>query len=73
MIKASNEGIYVEFEGKSNTTLVYLLSNCRQVLKSFKTNPLNIIFDDFRIWLLGYRSEFRCLYLPQGYNVISTV
>ena len=28
---------------KSNTTLVYLLSNCPQVLKYFMTNPLNII------------------------------
>jgi len=32
MINASAEGICVEFWGKNNTTLVYLLSNCRQVL-----------------------------------------
>jgi len=41
MINASYEGICVEFLRKKNTTLVYLLSN--------KTNPLNIIFDDFSI------------------------
>jgi len=32
MINASNEGICVEFERKNNTTLVFLLSNCPQVL-----------------------------------------
>jgi len=32
MTNASNEGICVEFWWKNNTTLVYLLSNCRQVL-----------------------------------------
>jgi len=32
MINASNEGICVEFWRKNNTTFVYLLSNCRQVL-----------------------------------------
>jgi len=42
---------------KNSTTLVYLISNCRQVLNSFKTNPLNIIFDDISIWLLGYRTR----------------
>ena len=68
MINAFNEGICVEFWRKNNTTLVYLLSNCRQVLKLFKTNPLNIIFDDFSIWLLWYRTEFSCLYLPQWHN-----
>ena len=37
----------LSFEEKNNTTLVYLLSNCRQVLQYCKTNPLSIIFDDF--------------------------
>jgi len=31
------------------------------------TDPLNIIFDDFGISLLGYRMEFSCLYIPQGH------
>ena len=39
----------------------------------FKTNPLNVIFDDFNIWLLGYRTEFSCLYIPQGHTFIGTV
>ena len=73
MINASSEGICVEFWRKNNTTLVYPLSICRQVLNSVKTNPLNIIFDDFSIWLLGYRTEFSCLYRPQGHTFISTV
>ena len=30
----------------------------RQELKSFKINLLNIIFDDFSIWVLAYRTEF---------------
>jgi len=37
------------------------------------TDPLNIIFDDFGILLLGYRIEFRCLYIPQGHYFISTL
>jgi len=38
------EGIGVEFESKSNPTLVFLLSNFPQVQKTtFMTNPLNII------------------------------
>jgi len=42
MINASNEGICVEFCRKYNTTLVYLLSNCRhyKYYTSFKINPL---------------------------------
>mgnify|MGYP007091384655 CR=1 FL=1 len=67
MVNASNEGICIEFWWKNNTTLVHLLS------KTFMTNPLNIIFDEFSIWLLGYRTEFSCLYLPQGHSLISTV
>ena len=41
----------------------------------FKINQLNMIFDDFStcIWLLGYRTEFSCLYLPQGHSFISIV
>jgi len=28
------------------------------------TDPLNIIFDDFDLVLLGYRIGFICLYIP---------
>jgi len=63
----------LSFEEKNNTTLVYLLSNCRQVLQYCKTNPLSIIFDDFSTWLLQYRTEFSCLYIPQGHTFITTV
>ena len=31
------------------TTLVYLILNCQQVIKSFKTDLLNIISDSFGI------------------------
>ena len=37
------------------------------------TQPLNIIFDDFGIWLLGYMIELCCLYFPQGHTFISTM
>ena len=37
------------------------------------TDPLNIISDDFSIWLLGYRIKLSCLYLPQGHYFISTM
>ena len=40
---------------------------------SFMTDLLNIIFDDFRIWLLGYRIDFNCVYIPQGHYFISTL
>ena len=36
------------------------------------TDPLNIMFDDFGIWLLGYRIELSCLFIPQGHYFIST-
>jgi len=35
MLNATNEGICVKFWRKNNTTLVYLLSNCRHVLTIF--------------------------------------
>ena len=60
---------------EKNTQHLFLLSKCPQVLKSFMTDPLNIIFDDLRIWLLGYRIEFSCLYtcIPKGLYFISTL
>ena len=73
MINASDEGICVEFWRKNNTTMVYILSSCRQVLNYFKNNPLNTIFDYFSIWLLGYKTACTCLYLPQGHDLKSTV
>jgi len=36
------------------------------------TDPLNIIFDDLGIYLLGYRIEISCLYIPQGHYFMST-
>jgi len=48
MINASYDRICVAFERKINTTLVFLLSNCPQVLKIFH-DLLNIIFKDLGI------------------------
>ena len=31
----------------------YFQIDCKYYLKSFKTHPLNIIFDDFGLWLPG--------------------
>ena len=39
----------------------------------FKTNPLNIIFHEFCIWLLDNRIALSCLYLPQGHYFLSTL
>ena len=36
------------------------------------TDPLNIIFDDFGIRILGWRIKFSCLYNPQGHYLICT-
>ena len=74
MINASNEGICVDLCKKTKTQPLF---TCFQIggkyHKSFKTYLLNIIFDDFFKWLLGYKTEFSCLYLPQGHTIISTV
>jgi len=45
----------------------------RKYMYSFMTYPLNIIFDDFRIWLPGYRIKFSCLFIPQGHYFICTL
>ena len=67
MLNASNEGIcVVSFEEKTTQSWFTYF-----VLKSSRTYPLNIILMIFSLWLLGYRTEFSCLYLPQGHNVIS--
>ena len=39
----------------------------------FMTHPLNITFDNFAKYLLGYMIKFSCLYIPQGHYFISTV
>ena len=44
----------------------YVQIACKNEI-SLTTDPFNIIFDDFGIWLLGYRMEFSCLYIPQGH------
>jgi len=57
IINASYEGYCVE---KSNTTLVFLLSNCSQVLKQdYRTHQLYVIFDGFCMITM---IEFSCLY-----------
>ena len=53
MINDSNEGIYVEIWRKKQYNLGLPTFKLNLLSKSFKTNPLNIIFDDFSIWLLG--------------------
>ena len=54
-------------------SVVFFLSNCPQELTLFKTNLLNIIFDGFGIWLLGYMIKLSCLFNSQGYYCISTL
>ena len=55
---------------QSKTTVVFLHSNCLQVLKSFLTDLLNIIFDDFGILFTDFWFEFSCLYIPQEHYFI---
>jgi len=55
---------------EKNTQYLFLLPNCTKVLNIFMTYTLNIIFDDFDVWLYGYRIEFSCLYIPQGHYFI---
>mgnify|MGYP006890319217 CR=1 FL=1 len=63
----------VEYEKKQKQHWFSYFQIASKYLKSFTTDLLNIIFDDFSIWLLGYRIEFSCLYLPQGHTFISIV
>ena len=59
---------------KQKHNIVFLLSSCLQVLKFFYDWPIVFdIFDDFGIWLLGYRIKFSCLYIPQVHYFISTL
>ena len=37
------------------------------------TGPLNIIFEDFGIWLLGCKIKISCLYISQGHYFIRTL
>ena len=58
---------------KTTQPWFYYFQIAHTYYKSFKTDPLNIIFDDFDIWLLGFRIKFSCLYIPQEYYFISTL
>jgi len=49
----------------------FLLSNCPQELDFFYELHVEYYFDDFGIWLLKYRIELSCLYIPQRYPFIS--
>ena len=63
----------LSFEEKTTQPWYIYFQIAGSNIKKIKTNPLNIIFDDFGIWLLGYRTQFSCLYLPQWLNFVSTV
>ena len=49
MINTSNEGICLSFEEKTTQPLFTYFQMGWKYLKYAKTNPLNIIFDDFSI------------------------
>jgi len=67
-MNASYKGICVKFvRNTSQRWFSYFQIACKYLQQSFITDPLNIIFDDFDIWLLGYRIEFSYLYIPQGH------
>jgi len=61
----------LSFEEKTQPWLPYF-QIAGKYQKSFETNQLNIIFDDLgiHVLLLGYRTKFSCLYLPQGHEVL---
>ena len=52
---------------------VFLLTTCLNVLKIIYDSPVKYYFDDFGIWLLGYKTEFSYLYISQGLYFISTL
>ena len=63
----------LSFEEKTTQPWFTYFQMSGKYLNYFKTYPLNIYFFNFYIRLLVYRTEFSCLYLPQGNNFISTV
>ena len=49
IINASNERIHVDFERKNKNNSSFLTFKLGESIKSFMTDLLNIIFDDFSI------------------------
>ena len=56
-----------------NKTTSLISSNCPQLLQYATTDHLNIIFDEFDIWLLAYMIESSRLYSQQGHYFINTL
>ena len=52
--------------------LVFLFSTWTQ-LKLFMTGPFICYYNEFGIWLLGYRIELGCVYIPQGNYFMSSL
>ena len=44
-----------------------------KIFSDWPVKYICIIFEDFGIWLLGYRIKFSCLYIPQGHYFIITL
>ena len=55
--------------------LSYFQIACKY-LKSFMNDLLKSInkdnFEEFGVWLQGYKIKFSCLYIPQGHDFMST-
>jgi len=73
IINASWRNMWWVWKKKTKTQHWFSYFTWLQVLKGFKTHPLNINFDDLGIWLPGYRIEFNCLYLQHGHYFICTL
>ena len=63
---------YLKEKNDTTLVLIYFQIDCKY-LTFIMTDPLNIIFDEFGIYLPGYRNniELSCLYIPQGHYCIS--
>ena len=67
------KGSLLSLKERKNNNIGFPAFKLPQRLNYFMTDPLNIIFDEFGIYLLGYRIEFSCLYIPQGLYSISNL
>ena len=67
------ERVCMEFERKKHLHIGFPTFKLPgSTKKSFKTVQLNIVFEDFSIWLLGFWIKLSCLYTPQGHYFISS-
>ena len=63
----------LSLKDENNTTWISYHHIARQYYEYFITDPLNTIFDNFGIWLLGYLVESVVYIYHKGIYVLSVI